>query len=353
MLEVIIQDRGNSGPRSARSLRDLRVRDLLPARDLLQSLQQHARNLPFLSRGVGEPQGSGQLFWGFRDNRFDSMHREAPSWHWSRVGIPTCSPICSRKSPPTQASSRPLREPAYYLPRLGMEDDRPRDSIVSNMRHLVPEPTVPFDRQGAAIPARGARHRDRGRIWPAGGQGLPHRSPVSFRRFGSGGEGGIRSLPRSTASISCRNYVATYAKNAKLATHHCTPLHAGAVESRHESPNGKAQAVRGCAEPDHIPGAKLETAHGTVGGNREGRYGHSPRHFARVSRQRLRCGCGARYVAPGGSASRDDEGVTGERFIDVSRRTICAQLQRCRPAQLQICNFDQASPKARFAICLL
>ena len=42
----------------------------------------------------------------------------------------------------------------------------------------------------------------------------------------AGGEGGIRSLPRPTASITCRFYIATYAKFATVAAHHCTLLHA-------------------------------------------------------------------------------------------------------------------------------
>jgi len=52
MLEVVIQDRGNPGSRSACSPGKLRVRDLPPMRDVLQSLQQHVLNLPFFSRDV-------------------------------------------------------------------------------------------------------------------------------------------------------------------------------------------------------------------------------------------------------------------------------------------------------------
>jgi hypothetical protein len=52
------------------------------------------------------------------------------------------------------------------------------------------------------------------------------RSRVSLQLRLRGGEGGIRSLPRPTASITCRFYIATYAKFATVAAHHCTLLHA-------------------------------------------------------------------------------------------------------------------------------
>src|ERR1700735_379865 len=50
---------------------------------------------------------------------------------------------------------------------------------------------------------------------------------VCLQHDRTGGEGGIRSLPVLTASISYRNYIATNAKFATLAADHCTLLHAG------------------------------------------------------------------------------------------------------------------------------
>jgi hypothetical protein len=52
------------------------------------------------------------------------------------------------------------------------------------------------------------------------------RQVIENRAGNSGGEGGIRSLPYLTASITCRNYIATNAKFTTLAAHHCTLLHA-------------------------------------------------------------------------------------------------------------------------------
>ena len=44
--------------------------------------------------------------------------------------------------------------------------------------------------------------------------------------FKTGGESGIRTLPRPMPSITCRNYIATDAKFTTLAAHPCTLLHA-------------------------------------------------------------------------------------------------------------------------------
>lgn len=57
--------------------------------------------------------------------------------------------------------------------------------------------------------------------------GNNQRISLHFRLHG--GESGIRTLPRSIASITCRLYVATDAKVTTLAAHPCTLLHAGKV----------------------------------------------------------------------------------------------------------------------------
>ncbi len=51
----------------------------------------------------------------------------------------------------------------------------------------------------------------------------------SLSRRKSGGESGIRTLPRPIASITYRFYIATDAKFTTLAAHHCTLLHAGKI----------------------------------------------------------------------------------------------------------------------------
>jgi hypothetical protein len=42
-----------------------------------------------------------------------------------------------------------------------------------------------------------------------------------------GGERGIRTLPRPGVSVTCRFYIAIYAKFTTVAMHACTLLHAG------------------------------------------------------------------------------------------------------------------------------
>ena len=45
------------------------------------------------------------------------------------------APHLQAKESPPQANSYFSRKPAYYLPRLRMEDDRPHNPTVSNLRH--------------------------------------------------------------------------------------------------------------------------------------------------------------------------------------------------------------------------
>jgi len=71
MLNIVIQDRRHPGSGGAGSFRDLRMSDLLPSRDFLQSPEQDMLNLPFLGGGAGSPRAPANSSGVLANRRFE------------------------------------------------------------------------------------------------------------------------------------------------------------------------------------------------------------------------------------------------------------------------------------------
>src|ERR1019366_7714396 len=78
VIEVVIENRGHPGSRSARPFGDFGMRDPLSQDNFLQALEQRVLELPLFRLCRGESHGGSQFLRRLADDWFESMHPEAP-----------------------------------------------------------------------------------------------------------------------------------------------------------------------------------------------------------------------------------------------------------------------------------